>query len=76
MPIYRAIVETEIVASITHSGFIAIDGEDHTLGKNARLLLSARQAQMLLEDLPTLIEMASEQQAGYIEHASNGGDDA
>jgi hypothetical protein len=72
MPTYRAISETEISVYITHSGFIAIRGDDNELGKSVLLLLSARQAERLLADLPDLVEMATAQQAEYLD----GGDDA
>ena len=72
MPIYRAISETEISVYITHGGFIAIKGDDNALGKSVLLLLSPRQAERLLADLPDLVEMATAQQAEYLE----GGDDA
>ncbi len=72
MPTYRAISETEISVYITHGGFIAIRGDDNDLGKSVLLLLSARQAERLLADLPDLIEMATTQQAEYLD----GGDDA
>jgi hypothetical protein len=72
MPTYRAISETEISVYITHSGFIAIRGDDNDLGKSVLLLLSARQAERLLADLPDLVQMATTQQAEYLD----GGDDA
>jgi hypothetical protein len=72
MPTYRAISETEISVYITHRGFIAIKGDDNELGRSVGLLLSARQAERLLADLPDLIEMAAQQREDYLD----GGDDA
>ncbi len=64
---YLAIPESDVSVCLTESGCIGIESYSHEYGKTVMLLLSPRQAQLMLEDLPDVISMARQKQEQYLE---------
>jgi hypothetical protein len=75
MPTYKPVHEDEILVHVTEGGLIAFKSHDRRTERVVDIYFSIRQARLLLEDLPRLLEEA-EDQAVYFGQWQNGGDDA
>ena len=75
MPIYSPIPEDEVIVHVTEGGLVAFKGHSRRSKEPIDIFMSVRQARLLLEDLPKIIEEAQETEALF-GHWSRGVDDA
>lgn len=67
MPKYVAAYERDVSVYGTVNGSIAIESVEHVTEESVKILLSIRQAKMLLEDLPDVIKCAQIDFLEYVE---------
>lgn len=66
MPKYLCLYEANVEIYPTNNGCISIKSCDYMTDEPAQILLSVRQARMLLNDLPDLIQQAEYSLNDYI----------
>lgn len=67
MPKYVAAYERDVSVYGTRNGSIAIESVEHVTEESVKILLSIRQAKMILEDLPEVIKSAQIDFLDYVE---------
>lgn len=75
MPIYSPIREDEVIVHVTEGGLVAFKGHHRRTNEVIDIFMSVRQARLLLEDFPKIIEEAEDTEARF-GHWSRGGGDA
>lgn len=71
MRTYASVQEEDINLYITQAGSIALESMCFELGHLVKVFISPRQAEMLLADLPDIIEMAKNQFNEYQQEVKN-----
>lgn len=65
MPIYSPIPEDEVIVHVTEGGLVAFKGHHRRTKEVIDIFMSVRQARLLLQDLPSLIDEAEGQAVGF-----------
>lgn len=65
MPIYSPIPEDEVIVHVTEGGLVAFKGHHRRTKEVIDIFMSVRQARLLLQDLPSLIDEAEGQSVGF-----------
>jgi hypothetical protein len=65
MPTYKPVREDEVLVHVTEGGLVAFKSHNLSTKKVVDIYLSARQARLLLEDLPDLIAEAEESAVSF-----------